>query len=152
MKFSSFSFCKPAMMTAILGPSGSGKTSFLTALAGRAHYGRIGGVVRLNGVAEPINKYRTVLGFVPQEDVMIRTLTVRQVLVFSANMRLPQSVSSADRATIVDAVLEVLELTDVQDQRIGDGIDDQAHFNFNFFLTIRLQNLFAASVVVNESA
>ena len=36
-------------LTAVMGPSGSGKTTFLTTLAGRAHYGRQEGRIFLNG-------------------------------------------------------------------------------------------------------
>jgi ABC-type multidrug transport system ATPase subunit len=66
-------------MTAILGPSGSGKTTFLTTLAGKATYGKMIGQVYINGEIERISKYRDVLGFVPQEDVMLREMTVRYV-------------------------------------------------------------------------
>jgi ABC-type multidrug transport system ATPase subunit len=111
----------PGTMTAILGPSGCGKTSFLTALAGRAYYGKITGQVKINGVEQPISKFRTVAGFVPQEDIMIRTLTVRQTLTFSARMRLPRSMSDAAKLRVVDAVLHVLGLEDLQNQVIGDG-------------------------------
>jgi ABC-type multidrug transport system fused ATPase/permease subunit len=86
----------PRTMTAILGPSGCGKTSLLTALAGRAYYGTMAGSVLINGRDEPLTLYRTVLGFVPQEDTMIRTLTVRQVLSFSARMRLPREMTDAE--------------------------------------------------------
>ncbi len=110
----------PGSMTAILGPSGSGKTSLLTAVAGRANYGKMTGTVRVNGVEQPIAKFRTVVGFVPQEDVMIRTLTVRQILMFSARMRLPYSLSERDKANVVDGVLKVLGLENVQNQMIGD--------------------------------
>ena len=37
-----------------------------------------------------------VTGFVPQEDIMIRELTVKEILTFNARMRLPRSVSGKE--------------------------------------------------------
>jgi ABC-type multidrug transport system ATPase subunit len=110
----------PGKMTAILGPSGCGKTSLLAAVAGRAYYGKMGGIVKVNDVEQPIARFRTVVGFVPQDDIMIRTLTVRQVLTFSALMRLPRAMSDESKILIVDCVLHALGLESVQNQMIGD--------------------------------
>ncbi|CAG8500378.1 14161_t:CDS:2, partial [Cetraspora pellucida] len=64
---------------AIMGPSGAGKTTFVSLLTGKAK--RTSGTVKVNGVIEPLEKYRKLIGFVPQEDVMLRELTVRDILV-----------------------------------------------------------------------
>jgi ABC-type multidrug transport system ATPase subunit len=111
---------KPGTLTAVLGPSGCGKTSFLTAVAGRANYGKMGGVVKVNGAEQSIAKFRSLVGFVPQEDIMIRALTVRQILLFSARMRLPRFMSDQSKVLIVDGVIHVLGLESVQNQVIGD--------------------------------
>jgi ABC-type lipoprotein export system ATPase subunit len=109
-----------ASMTAILGPSGCGKTTLLTAIAGRAHYGKLSGVVKVNDVEQDIEKFRTVVGFVPQDDIMIRALTVRQVLTFSGLARLPRNLSLAEKMRVVDSVIAILGLEKIQHQRIGD--------------------------------
>ena len=54
-------------MTAVMGPSGSGKTTFMTTLAGRAHYGRMHGAIYVNGKKDRITNYKNLTGFVPQE-------------------------------------------------------------------------------------
>lgn len=74
---------KAGEVTAILGPSGSGKTTFLTALAGRATYGKLVGKTFLNGREVFLPRYQRLIGFVPQEDVMVRELTVRETLMVS---------------------------------------------------------------------
>ena len=98
-------------MTAILGPSGSGKTTFLTTLAGKATYGKTVGSVFINGKADRISKFRDVVGFVPQEDVMLREMTVFETLMFSATNRLPASMSGTEKRQLVDAVIELLGLS-----------------------------------------
>jgi ABC-type multidrug transport system fused ATPase/permease subunit len=85
----------PGTMTAVLGPSGSGKTTFLTALASRANYGILSSEaeILINGRKSKLSDVKSILGFVPQEDVMIRNLTVRQVLTFAALSHLPSTLS-----------------------------------------------------------
>jgi ABC-type multidrug transport system ATPase subunit len=51
---------------------------------------------------------------------MVRTLTVRQVLTFSAQMRLPRSMSDESKILVVESVLHALGLESVQNQTIGD--------------------------------
>lgn len=57
-------------MCAIMGPSGAGKTSLMNVLCGKASYATVSGVVRFNGQEGDFNDYKTVRGFVPQEDVV----------------------------------------------------------------------------------
>ncbi|CAG8509884.1 480_t:CDS:10 [Funneliformis mosseae] len=64
---------------AIMGPSGAGKTTFVSLLTGKVK--KTSGTVKVNGVEEPLEKYRKLIGYVPQEDVMLRELTVREILV-----------------------------------------------------------------------
>lgn len=60
-----------------MGPSGAGKTTFLTTLAGKAYYGSQTGKILINGQEGKIQNFRRLLGYVPQEDIMLRTLTVK---------------------------------------------------------------------------
>ena len=57
-------------MTALLGGSGAGKTSLLNALCGRASYGKVTGVTKINGHVASIDDYQSVIGFVPQDDIV----------------------------------------------------------------------------------
>ncbi len=56
----------------------------------------------------------------PQEDVMYRTLTVKENILFSAKTRLDASLSSLDITNHVSAVLQQLGLHDIRHQIIGD--------------------------------
>ena len=44
----------------------------------------------MNGRPARLSHYRAVMGFVPQDDIMPRLLTVEENLVFSAQYRLPR--------------------------------------------------------------
>lgn len=77
----------PGHVTAIMGPSGAGKTTFLNALAGKISGCQTTGLVLINGKVEPIQSYKKIIGFVPQDDIVHGNLTVEENLWFSANCR-----------------------------------------------------------------
>ncbi|CAF0913579.1 unnamed protein product [Rotaria sordida] len=108
---------KPGM-NAILGPTGSGKSSLLDILADRkARYG-LDGQVLMNGQIQTKDfKYR--VGYVVQEDILSGTLTVRENLRFSANVRLSKNISRETKTTIVERVIEQLGLETCADTRVG---------------------------------
>lgn len=111
---------RAARLTAVMGPSGSGKTSLLTALAGRATYAQMAGLVLVNGVPDRIQRYRRVTGFVPQDDVMHARLSVEENLLFAARLRLPAGTPASEHKGAVDGVIDALELGSVRKQLIGD--------------------------------
>jgi len=99
-------------ITAIMGPSGSGKTTLLSAVMGKVEYS--------GQVSPTISDIRTLIGFVPQEDVMHRELTVKENLMFSAAIRLPANLSRQSRFQIVSSAIEMLGLSGVQNSIVGD--------------------------------
>ncbi|CAF3425450.1 unnamed protein product [Rotaria sp. Silwood1] len=108
---------KPGM-NAILGPTGSGKSSLLDILAGRKDHQGLIGQVLIDGQPQMQDfKYR--VGYVVQDDMVSGTLTVRENLAFSANVRLPRNVSSEDKIAIVDRVIVQLGLEKCADSRVG---------------------------------
>eukprot|EP01135_Chromosphaera_perkinsii_P004490 Nk52_evm14s284 gene=Nk52_evmTU14s284 len=106
-------------LTAVMGASGAGKTTFLSVLCGKVS--RTGGEVLVNGKREAdLSKYRRITGFVPQDDVMHRTLTVQEILTHSALTRLPRNWSYQKKMEYVEKVLTILSLTHCRDSVIGD--------------------------------
>ncbi|GER56220.1 ABC transporter family protein [Striga asiatica] len=105
----------PGELLAMLGPSGSGKTTLLTALGGRLS---LSGKVTYNGrpFSGPIRR-RT--GFVSQDDVLYPHLTVFETLLFTALLRLPQSLSPAHKAHQADRVVAELGLARCRNSIIG---------------------------------
>ncbi|CAL8330954.1 unnamed protein product [Lota lota] len=110
---------KPGM-NAIMGPTGSGKTSLLDVIAGRKDpAGLRHGTVFVDG--RPVtNNLRLTSAYVVQDDVLMGTLSVRENLLFSANLRLnPRHHSSADKQSRVETILEELGLTECANTKIG---------------------------------
>lgn len=101
----------PREFIAIVGVSGAGKTTLLNALSGFRPAQR--GKVLVNGHDLYLNfkAYRTELGYVPQDDIIHRDLTVYQALDFAARLRLPKDISAKERHHQIQAVLADLELT-----------------------------------------
>lgn len=102
-----------------MGPSGAGKTTFMSVLMGKV--ARSSGKLVINGQEDEMVRYQKVIGFVPQDDTMIRELTVRENILYSARMRLPrQGWTDAAIQRHVDAVIDVLGLSECADTLIGD--------------------------------
>lgn len=66
------------------------------------------------------HRWKKLVGFVPQEDVMIRQLRVRDNVEFSANYRLPVEMTRAERMNVVNETLIDLGIEHVQFSVIGD--------------------------------
>ncbi|XP_052171706.1 ABC transporter G family member 14-like isoform X2 [Diospyros lotus] len=107
----------PGEILAMLGPSGSGKTTLLTALGGRLS-GNLSGKITYNG--QPFSgsiKRRT--GFVAQYDVLYPHLTVNETLLFTALLRLPNSLTKDEKAQQVERAITELGLTRCRNSVIG---------------------------------
>uniref|UniRef100_W5L6Q9 ATP-binding cassette, sub-family G (WHITE), member 2c n=1 Tax=Astyanax mexicanus TaxID=7994 RepID=W5L6Q9_ASTMX len=107
-------------MNAIMGPTGSGKTSLLDVIAGRKDpRGLKSGKVLVDN-ALVTSSLRLSCAYVVQNDVLMGTLTVRENLAFSANLRLSLAeYSSSDKAMKVESVIKELGLTDCANTKIG---------------------------------
>lgn len=115
----------PGNTVAVMGPSGSGKSSITNVLSGRAGYGVVSGEIAINGKGGnevTLEDLRSVSGFVPQDDVMNRTLTVYENVRFQAELRLPRTARDEGKTAIdvVTAVLEEMGVLHVRDTLIGD--------------------------------
>jgi len=136
------SFVVPAgMSVAIMGASGSGKTTLLSVLSGRCGDGRFAGKMLLNDTpvsASQMTELRPLIGYVPQDDVMHTSLTVRENIKYQGELRdssflagrfktrdSAQSSSSDDGGEMDDRVASVISglgLSAVQNHQIRDGL------------------------------
>lgn len=78
------------------------------------------GVIRVNGeVVNDLGKWKKLVGFVPQEDIMIRQLTVRDNIAFSARYRLPASMSLSQKNDVVNQTLLSLGIDQFSTRLLG---------------------------------
>lgn len=111
----------PHGLNAIMGPTGSGKTSLLDVLAKRKDpKGLKEGVVLVDDKAVG-DDFRLMSGYVVQDDVVMGTLTVRENLAFSANLRLStDEYSNEERKEKVEHVVEQLGLQACANSLVGN--------------------------------
>ena len=109
----------PGELVAIVGPSGAGKTTLLEAIAGIAP--AISGSVRFDGIDVYANlaTFRSVLGYVPQDDIIHTDLPLRRTLRYAARLRLPSSATASEIDDAVRDALDAVGLTDQADVRVG---------------------------------
>lgn len=111
---------KPGKVTAIMGPSGAGKTTFLYTLTGKMDASCVrGGDLTINGQHAQMSAFKKVVGYVPQDDVMMRELTVWDNIIHSGRIRLPHW-SDEQIEGHARAVIEAMGLVDVASIKIGD--------------------------------
>jgi ABC-type multidrug transport system ATPase subunit/pSer/pThr/pTyr-binding forkhead associated (FHA) protein len=101
---------KPKELIGLLGPSGAGKTTLMNALNGFVK--PTSGKVLYNGVDlyQNLDALKSTIGFVPQEDIMHRQLSVRHCLYYAAKLRLSDDISDEEINRRVEEMLESLKL------------------------------------------
>lgn len=70
-----------------MGPSGSGKTTLLDVLAGRKTQGEISGDIRFATYPPTSRFLRRYTGYVEQFDTLLESLTVREMLLYTAELK-----------------------------------------------------------------
>jgi ABC-type multidrug transport system ATPase subunit len=109
---------EPCELVAIVGGSGAGKSTLMMALCGfrRANAGR----VTLNGddFYASFDAYRSIIGYVPQDDILHRQLTVARALHYAARLRLPADTRTEEIDARIADVLAAVDMTAHADKRI----------------------------------
>lgn len=112
-------YAEPGTFTALMGPSGSGKSTLLDALSGRlASNAFLSGRVLLNG--RKANLSFGTAAYVTQDDTLIGTLTVRETISYSAQLRLPDRMPWLEKQTLIESTIIEMGLQDCADTVIGN--------------------------------
>jgi len=112
----------PGKLVALMGPSGSGKSTLLDVLAGRKTAGNMKGKVLFNGRAPTKDDQRFSVGYVEQFDTLVGELTVEKMLRYTAELKLPSSVSAQEREARVEEVIQMLNLESCRQTVIGSAL------------------------------
>uniref|UniRef100_A0A0E0JJJ1 ABC transporter domain-containing protein n=1 Tax=Oryza punctata TaxID=4537 RepID=A0A0E0JJJ1_ORYPU len=110
---------RPGVLTALMGFSGAGKTTLMDVLAGRKTGGYTEGTINISGYSKKQETFSRVFGYCEQSNIHSPHLTVFESLLFSAWLRLPSEIDSMTRKMFVENVMELLELTSLQDAHVG---------------------------------
>ena len=111
----------PGEVIAVMGASGAGKSTLLKMLNG--YRATSDGTVLADGVAlrENLGHFAHRIGYVPQDDVMHRALTVGEVLEFTGRLRMPGD-SREQIRTRVKEILSDLNLVKQRNVKVGDAL------------------------------
>jgi ABC-2 type transport system ATP-binding protein len=107
----------PLGMFGLLGPNGAGKTTLMKIVATLLEPDS--GTVEMNGVdlIARKDKARRMLGYLPQEFGLYPTLTAEQMLDYFAKLK--GVTNKKQRRTLIDALLERVNLSSARKQRLG---------------------------------
>ncbi|PON89547.1 ABC transporter-like [Trema orientale] len=112
-------YAEPGTFTALMGPSGSGKSTLLDALSSRlATNAFLSGSILLNGRKRKLS-FGTA-AYVTQDDNLIGTLTVRETISYSAQLRLPDKMPWTEKRALVESTIIEMGLQDCADTVIGN--------------------------------
>jgi len=109
----------PSEFVGLMGPSGAGKTTLMNAMNG--YTPPTSGMVTFNGqdLYQNYAQFAAHLGYVPQDDIIHRDLTVGQALYYTAKLRLPPDNSESEIQDRIGKVLNQLGLEGTENVLIG---------------------------------
>ncbi|MGI9067045.1 MAG: FHA domain-containing protein [Pyrinomonadaceae bacterium] len=110
---------QPNEFVGLLGPSGAGKSTLMDALNGMRP--ATSGLVLVNSqdLYEHLDSLKQSIGYVPQDDIIHRELTVYRTLYYVARLRLSSDVTTQEIDQIINEVMDVTGLSERRDVPVG---------------------------------
>jgi ABC transport system ATP-binding/permease protein len=110
---------QPNEFVGILGPSGAGKSTLIKAMNG-VRPATTGNVLINNlDLYEQFDSLKQAVGYVPQQDIIHRELSVYRTLYYVAKLRLSRDISKTEIDQIINEVLDVTGLTERRNMPVG---------------------------------
>lgn len=110
------------MLVGVMGVSGAGKSTLLSILNGQIQPDSGGLLINGRDLSMEADKMEGVMGFVPQDDLLFEELSVFDNLYYSASLCL-DNMSSQERKTKVDELLDELQQKEVRNLKVGSPLD-----------------------------
>ena len=109
---------KPGELVAVIGGSGAGKSTILNAMCGYLEPTQ--GEVYINGVDlyRNFDSLKKLIGYVPQSDIVYDNLTLHDMLMYTAKLRLPKDTLPAERENAINRAIEMVELPEKRNSLI----------------------------------
>ena len=106
---------------AIIGGSGAGKTTLMNAISGFEP--TFEGKVYCNGtdLVQNFQALKSVIGFVPQQDIIYENLTLQKMLYYSAKIRMPKDTRPAEIQKRISEVLDLKAHKDTYIRKLSGG-------------------------------
>ena len=110
---------QPNEFVGLLGPSGAGKSTLMDSMNGMRP--ATSGNVLINNLDlyRHLDSLKQSIGYVPQDDIIHRELTVYRTLYYVARLRLSRDVSTREIDQIVNEVMDVTGLSERRDVPVG---------------------------------
>ena len=109
----------PSELVGLMGPAGAGKTTLMMALNGYTPPSAGAALIGGQNLYANYGRFCGHLGYVPQDDIMHRDLTVKEALYYTARLRLPTDYSEAGLEKRIAEVISQVGLAGVEDVLIG---------------------------------
>ena len=109
---------KPGELVAIIGGSGAGKSTVLNAMCG--YLPPDNGNVYINGINlyNNFDSLKKLVGYVPQSDIVYDNLTLHDMLLYTAKLRLPEDTSPEEMEAAITRAIDMVELPEKRDSLI----------------------------------
>ncbi len=109
---------KPGELVAVVGGSGSGKTTILNCMCGYLPPSK--GHVYINGsdLYRNFDVLKKTFGYVPQADIVYDNLTLWDMLMYTAKLRLPPDISVAERNNAINRAIAMIDMEKQKNQLI----------------------------------
>lgn len=106
---------KAGELVALIGGSGAGKSTFMDSLNGFRLPTEGSVFVNDDDFYRNYYSYKNIIGYVPQQDIVYDTLTVRDMLTYAARLRMPEDSTKSEIEERVNQVITDVELDGRED-------------------------------------
>ncbi len=106
-------------LVAIIGGSGAGKSTLLNAISGMASHSV--GCVKIDqhDFFRNYSVLKNIIGYVPQQDIVFDNLTVKSMLMYTAELRMPSDTTRTEKEARIAQVLDMVGLLPHRETLIG---------------------------------